>query len=334
MPEAPESLVGTNALGKVLEDLRDVMLLYQEASTPSDPDLIDEYERLRTQLYQALEDARQATATSHLVELNTDGSVKSKAATLEYKMVKEHLSDPARRDYLDVRWENGPGTGQFTQFHAECVGISEANAGALMFVATVLFVGNGSVMTMLFSLDSNDHLTTVASLSTQEQYMNKVQSVVDHATSPNAYPSTYAVFNEFQRKPVTVWEHTGTKIKAANADIAENLSWQITGLDLTPYKRVKFYVTPGVSSNNVAPAGVVEVPLDPLAANSNTYGHYAASAVFQYLNNANRLYTCSFCVSSDKTKVIFLRQTSLYGTAGTSAVDDSRYLYKIEGYFD
>lgn len=272
--------------------------------------------------------------TYHLVELNADGSVKTKASTLVYSTVAANLTNPKRRDVLDILWENGVGSNTYSRFHAESIGITEVNNGSVIFVATIYYIFG--VMTMLFALDSNNTLTTVGTLSTQEQIVNKKQSVVANAQSTDFYPSTKAVFDEFQRKPVTVWEHTegGTKIKAANVDISENPAWQITDLDLTPYKRVRFFVTPGVSSNNIAPAGIVELPLDALAANANTYGHYASGTVMQYLNNSNRLYTCSFCVSSDKTKAIFLRQTSLYGTAATSAVDDTRYLYKIVGYFD
>lgn len=61
MSQATGSLVGNIALSKVLEELRDVVLQYETATEPSDPDVIDEYQRLLSVLYQALEDARQAT---------------------------------------------------------------------------------------------------------------------------------------------------------------------------------------------------------------------------------------------------------------------------------
>ena len=272
--------------------------------------------------------------TYHLVELNTDWSVKTKASTLTYATVSSNLTNPREADYLDIIKETSTGSNVFIRFHVPCVGIDEVNSGNIIFSASIFI--NNNQLNISFMLDTQSTLSTVAVIQTPESAVNKVNSIVNYSTSTLNYPSTKAVYDEYQRKPVTVWQHQseGTPIKALNVNIAASLNWQITDLDLTQYKRLKFYVTGGVSSNNISPHVVLEMSLDDSSNSSDTYNHYTASGVYQYLNNDNRLYTVTMCVKSDKTSVCFLRQTSLYGTAGTSAADDSRHLYKIEGYFD
>ena len=88
------------------------------------------------------------------------------------------------------------------------------------------------------------------------------------------------------------------------------------------------------SSNMITPAVVMEMTLDARATCDALYGHFTCSTVCQYPNDRNRLYALTMCVSSDKTKVFFSRQTSLYGTSASGANDSGRYLYKIVGYYD
>ena len=138
------------------------------------------------------------------------------------------------------------------------------------------------------------------------------------------------------RRPVLVWSAaTDQKIYGTNTDITENPTWQITGLDLTPYKRVKCYVMPGGNTANFKrPHAVVDVQLDYTDPNNIFWGHYVGTGVFQYPNDANRLYGLTFCVSKNKDSVLFSSQVTLYGTASTSANDNNNFLYRIEGYYD
>lgn len=62
MPQKQEQLVGNEALERVLEELKQTVVTFEETSDPSDPDVIDEYERLLAVLYQALSDAQAVTA--------------------------------------------------------------------------------------------------------------------------------------------------------------------------------------------------------------------------------------------------------------------------------
>jgi hypothetical protein len=117
-----------------------------------------------------------------------------------------------------------------------------------------------------------------------------------------------------------------TGFEANNKDVG---SWHLTGLDLTPYKRLKFYVKAGGDSNdNRTPMHIVEMHLDDRCKNSIgfTAGHTSVNP-----NNRNRIHCVTFAVNEAKTAVQFVAANSLYGTASTSS-SGGRYCYLIEGY--
>ena len=146
-----------------------------------------------------------------------------------------------------------------------------------------------------------------------------------------------------QRKPVVVWEVDGevvtTGLVAVGEDISANPNWQLTDLDLTPYKRIKIFTKAAqkagtTASASTTPAMVLEMSLDPRAAIAEYGGNYVGSMLAQKPNDANRLCTLTCAVSADKTKFEVLRMTNLYGTAATSNSDVNAYVFKIEGYYD
>lgn len=150
---------------------------------------------------------------------------------------------------------------------------------------------------------------------------------------------TAADFSQFMRSPVTIWETDGAGLLASNQDISTSMTWQLTGLDMTPYKRIKIYTKAGVKTSGVdtdasnTPAVVLEMSLDNRAA-SPTGGHFLGSIVGQKPNDTNRLFTVTCAVSSDKTSFAVLRMSTLYGTAATANSDCNGYVFKIEGYYD
>lgn len=146
-----------------------------------------------------------------------------------------------------------------------------------------------------------------------------------------------------QKKPVTVWEVDGevvtTGLVGVGEDISANPNWQLTGLDLTPFARIKIYSKAAqkagtTASASTTPAIVLEMSLDPRAAIAEYGGNYVGSVVAQKPNDANRLCTLCCAVSADKTKFEVLRMTNLYGTAATSNSDVNAYVFKIEGYYE
>lgn len=265
------------------------------------------------------------------VTLNQDGTVNTKSTDLLYQTIKTNLSASNKQDSLDVFWEYVPGS--IKRIIVPVVGISTINnVDEDITFSTTFSVGLLNIY-ISFTLSSNDALVT-SSLFQIENIDNKVNDFVNPNTT--TYPTTLAVFNEFMRKPETVWEAPADGgILAAGANVEENPNWQLTNLDFTPYKRLKFYIAPGGTSNTTfTPSVVLEMSLENRSTTTDAKGHYTASTVCQYPNDRNRLFALSMCVSSTKDKVLFCRETSLYGTAATAANEAPRYLYKIEGYFD
>lgn len=273
----------------------------------------------------------------YLVELNLDGSVNRKASSLTWTTVSSNLTNPNEADYLDVLWENGYGTNQYTRFYVKATEIVEVNTGDIKFIGDVEYAG--IQRRIVFTLDRNDVLTTT-SITTLEIISNKKSSVVDNLSN-DYYPSTNAVYNEFQRKPVTIWEVSSgqTGLLSSEQNITENPTWQLTGLNMSPYKRIKIYTKAGKKTSGVGqdasntPAVVLEMSLDNRAAGP-VGGHFTCSVVGQKPNDTNRLFTVTCAVSADKTSFAVLRMTTLYGTAATTNSDCNGYVFKIEGYYD
>ena len=146
--------------------------------------------------------------------------------------------------------------------------------------------------------------------------------------------------SSFQRKPVTVWEVDGTTVteglKALQTDIAETMNWQLTNLNLSPYKRIKVYSKGGQGQTNAGTTGamILEMSLDPRMAIATKGGHYVGSVLSQKPNDANRYASLTCAVSADKTSFAVLRQSSLYGTAATTNNDIGADVVLIEGYYD
>ena len=216
--------------------------------------------------------------------------------------------------------------------------LGAAAAGTFMFT---FLMGTYSLSYMVTGTGSN-----VCTVTLQQQELeilsNKVQSVVSNSTSTTYYPTTKAVFDEFQRKPVVVWQETtpANYLLAIQADLSASPAWQLTNLDLTPFKRIKIYSCAGRKSSGVGqdasttPAMVLEMDLDPRAAIAEYGGNYCGSTYGQKPNDANRFATLTCAVSADKTSFVVLRQTNIYGTAATSNNDANANVFMIEGYYD
>lgn len=263
--------------------------------------------------------------TLYLVFLNPDGTVDQHASTLQYSKVVANLSDPKEADYLDVFWGD-------TRFQAKAIEMTDVNNGDIKFIGE--FEYNGLQRYMVFTLSPSSVLTTT-NIITFEGIHNKVQDIVANSTSVDKYPSTKAVFDQFQRKPVVVWE-SDTGLKALQVDIAASMNWQLTGLDMTPYKRIKVYAKSGKGSTSAGTTGqmMVEMLLDDRCKVTAYGGHFVGSVLSQKPNDANRYASLTVAVSADKTSFAVLRQTSLYGTAATTNNDIGANVFLIEGYYD
>lgn len=264
----------------------------------------------------------------HLVFLNADGTVDTHASTLVYSTIMANLSNPMKSDFLDIFWGD-------TRFYCKAVETTDINTGDIKFIGEVEY--QGIQRYMVFTLNPSSVLTTT-NIVTFEGIHNKTNDIVGNSTSADKYPSTKAVFDQFQRKPVTIWEVTDKTqgLKALQTDIAATMNWQLTGLDMTPFKRIKIYSCGGQGSTNAGTTGamVLEMSLDSRMAITTKGGHYVGSVLSQKPNDANRYASLTCAVSADKTSFAVLRQTSLYGTAATTNNDIGANVVLIEGYYD
>ena len=215
---------------------------------------------------------------------------------ISYATVSSRLSSPLYHDYLLVTWGN-------SLFLAKAVeGITNSD---IKWIADVEH--DGMERHMVFTLDSSGTLRTTAI-------------------------ETYSL------RPVVVWEVADVSqgLNALQTDIAATMNWQLTGLDFSPFKRIKIYSKGGQGSTNAGTTGamVLEMSLDSRMAITTKGGHYVGSVLSQKPNDANRYASLTCAVSADKTSFAVLRQSSLYGTAATTNNDIGASVVMIEGYFN
>lgn len=264
---------------------------------------------------------------SYLVFLNDDGTIDTYSSALDYATVKANLTSMTTNVYLDVIQGS-------SRFYIKAQQDVDVNNGPVRFLGW--YSKDGNIVEIEFDLASNNALTHA--IRVVEHIGNKVQSVTSNSKSSIAYPSAAAVFSEFQRKPVVIWEVTDVSngLNALQTNIEASINWQLTGLDMTPYKRIKIYSRGGQGSTNAGTTGamVLEMSLDPRMAITTKGGNYVGSVLSQKPNDSNRYASLTCAVSADKTSFAVLRQTSLYGTAATTNNDIGASVVLIEGYYD
>ena len=107
-------------------------------------------------------------------------------------------------------------------------------------------------------------------------------------------------------------------------------TWHLTGLNLSPYKRIKCYVCSGGDGDaKYSPEHIVEVYLDDRAKGS--FGYFTSSHVGHNPNNRNRWHIATFTVNAEKTAIQFQHSISIYGTSASDSIGGRR-CYLIEGY--
>lgn len=212
--------------------------------------------------------------------------------------------------------------------------LGSSSGGSIMFT----FVMGQDILTYIVTGTGSNICTVTSQNKVAEIQSNKSQNILTDTGSTDKYPSVKAV--EDFVKPVIIWEESdpANYLKAIQADISASPAWQLTDLDLTPYKRIKIYSCAGRGTGIAANASttsamILEMSLDPRAAIADYGGNYVAGTINQKPNDANRLATLTCAVSADKTSFAVLRQTNLYGTAQTSNNDVNANVFLIEGYY-
>lgn len=195
----------------------------------------------------------------------------------------------------------------------------------------------------IFTADANEKLSGANSdvkFIADCEHDGIQRHIIFTLTSANALQTT--LIETYARVPITVWEVSDVTqgLIALNANISSSLAWQLTGLNLSPFKRIKVYAKAGrktgatAADSSIVPAAIIEMLLDDRAKETVSQNVFIGSAVVQNPNDANRLGMLTCAVSGDKTKFAVVRATSLYGTAATSNTDCYQYVFKIEGYYD
>lgn len=113
-------------------------------------------------------------------------------------------------------------------------------------------------------------------------------------------------------------------------------TWDLTDIDFSPYKYVKAFIKGSNNSDtdsNLTSPIIVTIPLDS-GAISGGASYYSGSGIVAGTNNHNRMWVTFCAIDSTKTKFQIIRTISLYGTAGSDASDNGRYLYRLEGWYD
>lgn len=269
---------------------------------------------------------------NYTVTLNADGTVNTVDSGLTYATVKAALNSGTRGYYLDVVFGE-------LRFSVKALENSDTeNDGDILFIGTYIS-SDSTIRLALFSLTSSDALTVNHVFL--ESWNFKVQDVIAYANNTLTYPSTKAVYDQFQRKPVVIWEVADASegLTGLNTNLSTSYAWQLQNLDMTPYKFVRAYFKAGrktgkgSADSSIVPSAIIDISLDDRAAQS-TMGYFIASHVGQNPNDANRLALTTVAINGAKTAFAVVRQTSLYGTAATSNTDVYAYCFKLEGYYD
>lgn len=165
-----------------------------------------------------------------------------------------------------------------------------------------------------------------------EQKGNRIDDVFSYAESTTTYPSSKATYDIAKFvydlvMPVTIYSDP-TGFECHNKDPGDG--WQLTGLNLSQFKRLKFYVRSSDSGSSQSPSHIVEMHLDDRCRGDNSY--FTAGHTAIYPESEARTHNVIFTVSGDKTSIAFSKCHRIAtSTAATSL--GGRNCYLIEGYY-
>ena len=164
-----------------------------------------------------------------------------------------------------------------------------------------------------------------------EKVSDRVQNLFDHSTDETKHPSAKATYDLMKFvydliMPVKIYDDP-TGFEANDKDVGK---WQLTGLNLTPYKRVKFYIKAAEDGSTGSPSHIVEIHLDDRAKNSD--GHFTGGHTAVFPDATAKFHNVICSVSGDKTAVAFNR-ANRYSTSTSATSLGGRYCYLIEGYY-
>lgn len=160
-------------------------------------------------------------------------------------------------------------------------------------------------------------------LNNFEQHINKTNDILNNKESETFYPSVKAVYDLFG--PHIIYDDP-TGFEANDEDVGH---WQLTGLNLTPYKRLKFYIKAAENGSTGSPSHIVEIHLDDRA--KNAQGHFTGGHTAIFPDATGKFHNVICSVSGDKTALAFNR-ANRYSVSTSATSKGGRQCYLIEGY--
>lgn len=271
-------------------------------------------EKLQNQL-DSLDARVEEVVKTYDVRMLEDGTITSQDADLDSAEIITRIEDKKGEDWLHVTITDTPSVDKFlvprVNYHDTQV----------FFSGVVLINGVQKIYT--FSLDSNNVLTCVGQIPV---------------------PADIAQVSQTIRKSNTLYTYDGgTKYAGQSGNLLTAPTWltALDGMDLSVYKRLRFFLTPsthsvGLSTNNVTAMIEVEVMLDAASITANM-PYYSGGNVTICANNDNRLFSVGILVQDRSADGVShwdfaVKTVSLYGTSSTDITDS--YVYKIEGCYE
>lgn len=165
-----------------------------------------------------------------------------------------------------------------------------------------------------------------------EQSGNRIQDLLSYTDSTTTYPSSKATYDIFKFvydlvMPVTIYSDP-TGFECHNKDPGDG--WQLTGLNLSQFKRLKFYVKSAESGSTQSPSHIVEMHLDDRCRGDNSYFTAGHTAIFP--ESEARTHNVIFTVSGDKTSIAFSKCHRISASTAATSLG-GRNCYLIEGYY-
>ena len=165
-----------------------------------------------------------------------------------------------------------------------------------------------------------------------EQSGNKIQDLLNYTDSTTTYPSSKAAYDLVKFvydlvMPVTIYSDP-TGFECHNQDPGD--AWQLTGLNLSQFKRLKFYVKSAESGSTQSPSHIVEMHLDDRCRGNNSYFTAGHTAIFP--ESEARTHNVIFTVSGDKTSIAFSKCHRISASTAATSLG-GRNCYLIEGYY-
>lgn len=165
-----------------------------------------------------------------------------------------------------------------------------------------------------------------------EQSGNRIQDLLNYTDSTTTYPSSKAAYDLVKFvydlvMPVTIYSDA-TGFECHDKDPGD--AWQLTGLNLSQFKRLKFYVRSAESGTTQSPSHIVEMHLDDRCRGDNSYFTAGHTAIFP--ESEARTHNVIFTVSGDKTSIAFSKCHRISASTAATSLG-GRNCYLIEGYY-